>query len=232
MLRPTRAYPSVTVALVPMALLFACNANASTTTLDDISRGAYTQAGSFGTGSAGTSSGNYVTGFYNGGGASEYRSFFTFDLAALSGSVTSAQFDVSRESGGVGSPVTFKLYLYTQSISSLDSGTAGVAGFTNLGSGTLLGSAIVNPSVTSGTLSIALDGAALSAISAAEGGTFAIGGAVTGVPPTNYIFAASLDNPATELVVNSTPVPLPAAAWLLVSGIGGLGWFARKKRDA
>ena len=26
------------------------------------------------------------------------------------------------------------------------------------------------------------------------------------------------------------PVPLPAAAWLLLSGLGGLSWFGRSKR--
>ncbi len=31
---------------------------------------------------------------------------------------------------------------------------------------------------------------------------------------------------------NLTPVPLPAAAWLLISGIGGLGAFVRKSRAA
>jgi hypothetical protein len=32
--------------------------------------------------------------------------------------------------------------------------------------------------------------------------------------------------------VTVSPVPLPAAAWLMVSGLGGLGVFARKKRVA
>jgi hypothetical protein len=32
--------------------------------------------------------------------------------------------------------------------------------------------------------------------------------------------------------VNTSPVPLPAAAWLMVGGLGGLGAFARKRRTA
>jgi hypothetical protein len=34
------------------------------------------------------------------------------------------------------------------------------------------------------------------------------------------------------LTPNASPVPLPAAAWLLISGLGGLGAFARKIRAA
>jgi hypothetical protein len=32
-----------------------------------------------------------------------------------------------------------------------------------------------------------------------------------------------------EIKVGVTPVPLPAAAWLLLSGIGALGFAARRK---
>jgi hypothetical protein len=31
--------------------------------------------------------------------------------------------------------------------------------------------------------------------------------------------------------LNVTPVPLPATAWLVLSGIGGFGWFARQRRE-
>jgi len=31
-------------------------------------------------------------------------------------------------------------------------------------------------------------------------------------------------------VLSPTPVPLPAAAWLLVSGIAGMGGLARRRR--
>lgn len=49
-------------------------------------------------------------------------------------------------------------------------------------------------------------------------------GAVQAV--TNDNLTASLEYEITSL----TPVPLPAAAWLLLSGLGALGFFARKRQ--
>jgi hypothetical protein len=54
-----------------------------------------------------------------------------------------------------------------------------------------------------------------------------------GVESSNYnvtSFAFDPANGATDLT--ETPVPLPAAAWLLVSGLAGLGGFARMRRPA
>lgn len=76
----------------------------------------------------------------------------------------------------------------------------------------------------------------VSFILSAAGGTLAPSSFVTN---GNYLFASDIGVPkgsggyfSGDVVTSSglSPVPLPAAAWLLLSGLGGLGAMARKKR--
>ena len=153
-------------------------------------------------------------------------------VASVSGTITSAEFDVALGPPAFGSgpsPVTLELFAYSGSISDLDSGSAGVAGFNALGSGTLLGSMSANTSDT-GTLSIALNGSAVAAIQAAEGGNFAVGGRVLGTPPTDYLFGNSIDTAQTTLRLGTSAVPEPGSVVLLAIALAMIATTARRRR--
>ncbi len=215
-----------------LTLFFATGfAVAATTTFNDIARGAYSDGGVFGTGGSGNFDGNYLTGFYTGGGDTEYRSFFTFDLTGLAGTVTSATFSVDLGPPAFGegpSPVTLNLVAYSGDISILDSGGAGVAGFAALASGTFLGSLTASTTDT-GVMIITLNSAALAAIQAAEGSYFAIGGSLVGTPPTDYLFGNSILTSPNQLVVDTTTIPEPSTLLLVAPGALGVAILLRRK---
>jgi hypothetical protein len=216
-------------AAIVLTLVAAPNASASTVTLTDIAQGAYVSSGLFGTGGSGTPSGNYLTGNYIEQVESNYRSFFTFDLSAMAGTITSAQFDILNTFDQEGpAPLTLNLYAYSGSIASLDAGTAGTTGYAALSSGTFLGSVTVAGGSTN-ELFVNLNSSALSAIQSAEGADFAIAGNVAGSTNVDFLFGSSSAPSQLVLTTPNSATPEPSSLLLLASGALGLGGILRRK---
>lgn len=53
-----------------------------------------------------------------------------------------------------------------------------------------------------------------------------------GVPAYNLTFLESTSVPVRQNLVTVSPVPLPAAGWLLIAGLGGLAALRRKRKTA
>jgi hypothetical protein len=76
-------------------------------------------------------------------------------------------------------------------------------------------------------------GSSLSGESVYLGKTIAGLGLTTGTYVWNWGSGASADSFTLKIgeIANAPPVPLPAAAWLLLSGLAGLGVVGRRKRS-
>jgi hypothetical protein len=127
-----------------------------------------------------------------------YHDFFVFNLANLDNTITSAELSIGNDAtDGYINPnpsETFDVWDVSTVITTLVAGSGGVSAFNDLGSGTLYGSTSVNAGDDGTQVTITLDSAALAAINAAEGGNFAVGGAVVlgGVPePTSMLLLAT-----------------------------------------
>jgi hypothetical protein len=165
---------------------------AQATLLDATSRGATT--GSLVSNSAGQAGGNYFTGFAP-LPFGENRSFFVFDLAGVAGTITSAtlQLDVGPFGNELQGTRTLNIFgIPSGDPATLMAGGTSGAIFADLASGTLYGSVSVD-FTTSGTLDIALDGAALAALNGAEGGLIGFAGALSGftTPSADGIFSST-----------------------------------------
>lgn len=123
---------------------------------------------------------NYVVGTLNN---HTYHDFFVFDLTTVSGPITSAELSLYVPStvgyvNSNSSAITYQNWDVSTQLSLLTSNqTSATSIFSDLGTGTLFGTVTVGPEVQGQQVHVSLNGAALSAILAAEGGQFAIGGA-------------------------------------------------------
>jgi hypothetical protein len=189
----------------------------------------YTDAGSYkDDGKTNTSSLNHITGLASN---VEYRSFFVFDLSAVTDTVVGASLRVFNPSNGYISPdvnETFDVYDVSTSISILTDGTGGTSAFGDLGTGLLYGSATINSTDINTVIDITLNTDALDAINQASG-LFALGGTLSSISGgLDQVVFSSTSEPGLTRELQLTTVPVPAAVWLFGSGLIGLIGVARR----
>jgi hypothetical protein len=191
------------------------------------------------TGFHGPTNENYTVGWSLG---KELRHFFVFDLSVFpTESLISASLLLSmpptlnNPGNGYDSPdasETLQLYDVLTPIATLTAGGSDLtAVYDDLGSGTVFGNVTVTAADNGQVVEIVLNAAALSALDAASGGVFAIGGAVTTLsdPPAavrERIFTSSTIPPITRQLVIQV-VPEPGSLPLFLVGLLGLAASAR-----
>jgi hypothetical protein len=161
-------------------------------TLDEVDSGFY-----FANGRHSPSNENYLTGLFT----TEQRSFFVFDRSSVRDTITSATLrlfnpEVTQVLHGYVSPDATEIlnfYDVTTSAADVRGNTAGLAGFADLGSGSLYGTRIVSASDNGTIIEIALNNSALAALNAGTS-LFIIGGALgsIGGPSDQYVFGFSM----------------------------------------
>ena len=206
-------------------------AGPATVTLSSSHRGWFDQQGFH----DGTNTG-YTVGDVSGLPSGRLRNFFVFDLSGVSGTVVSASFSAVNP-GGEGPADTFTLRDVTTPVASFTGTANGAAAvYDDLGTGTVYGSASLAGATTSPVV-VALNGAGISALQAAAGGSVVLGGdyapAATGA---DYVFGDTDDRPASDVqlvlgVEPPTPVALanPYTVWMQPAArpLDGMGtWMA------
>lgn len=225
---------SAATALFALVLAVSTSAFSATVTLEAADSGWYRSDGAHA-----PQNQNYQTGLFEG---TERRSFFVFDLSAVSGTVTAATLRlfnplVSPTLPGYVSPdpsETLEIYDVTIPAALVTGAAAGVGGFSDLGSGTLYGSRAVSAADNGTVVEIVLNASAVAAIDSGSG-LFLLGGALSTLSGTEsqYVFGFSkvsfVPEDVRQLVLEvreETPVPEPSTVGL--TSLGALALLARR----
>jgi hypothetical protein len=221
------------------ALSVSATASAATLTIDAVSRGAYKgDTGEFGTGFSGQPGGNYLTGWFADFPPNQYelRSFFVFDLSAITDPIVSATFVATV--GLVRLPdgsETLSLFDISSSLDAVTNNTGGIAAFNDFGSGTSYGSRAFTPADAGFLLPVAigLNAAAISDLNAASG-LFGIGGALTSIVGVDSQLVFGSTGPSdslSRLVLETAPqVPEPSSLVLLGTCVAALALRRRRRQ--
>ena len=176
------------------------------------------------TGNHGSSNLNYVTGRVNFNETTLHRSFFYFDLSALSGPFSSATFEAYNPGldpvfmlSGYESPnetETLKLFDVSTSLTDLLGGTGGTGAYNDLGDGIVFGEATVSSGDNNTFVSITLNPVGLAALNLAVGGDFIFGAALTTLSSSTgneHIFAFTNDGilADTRLILDAPAGQVP-----------------------
>ncbi|TWU37280.1 PEP-CTERM motif protein [Novipirellula artificiosorum] len=175
---------------------------------------------------------NYFTGSAS---SSVLRSFFTFDLSSLSGTVTSATLSLRRFDfiSDEGSETLGFFDVLTDAATLNNNVGSSAAIFADLGTGVSYGSFTLDVATTPDVLTFNLNANALADIQSAQGGFFSIGGSLLTDDGNDRIFSSSgAFDPHSLTVVTTSAGAVPEPTSLAIFGFGafGLAGFRRRKQ--
>ncbi|MFO0815773.1 MAG: S8 family serine peptidase [Gemmatales bacterium] len=163
---------------------------------------------------------NYIVG--QASSTLQYRDWFVFDVPVATGPITAARLELYNPSSTVNdgngyiSPdasETYALYDVTTPVSTLRAGGSGLTGiYDDLGTGVSYGSVTVTAASNGTFIVINLNAAGIAAVSAAQGGQLAMGGALTtlGGSATQHLYAYTRNGMTRRLVITPSSTAGPS----------------------
>ena len=234
-----KQWPTVLIAALVVLVWFPAHSHGEPVTLDATARGWYvTSAGSPTVFVNGVAAGNnYFVGHPPDSvfGNSSFRNWFGFDLAGLSGTLSSATLLLTNPPGGFNSVDQFEQYTIFDVTSGFASlGSPNLLVYSDLGSGTAYGSYTASIADNASVIEISLNVAAVGAIQASLGSQFALGGAITTLDGlelgrSQSLFSASAGG-GTQLRLDLDPAAVPEPSTLLMLSTGTIAALVGHKR--
>ena len=168
----------------------------------------------------------------------EYRSFFEWTLPSIGGHVTGAHLEMALpyslgSDQGTQTGAMFDIAAANLPFLGADNGAGhGTSIFADLGTGTAYGNFTIRESDDLTIFHIDLDSAAVQAIDAANGGTFALGmrNTTPGITDNYFLFSSMSQAGRQTLVLDVTPVPEASPFATLALGVAALAVVARRRQ--